>query len=118
MELQERMTEAEGKFHGKRGEGIQRKTACKVLSQKPQDIEQAIAVIRDDDIWQGGMGMFTVVTENPHHTKIGFFPLADPKINDRTSVVVVDVAVAGTSADGTGLLFWLKFIHVGIEQKF
>lgn len=82
---------------------LQREMAGKVLPQKAQDKKQTIAGIRDNDIRKNGIGMFTAVTDNPHHTKIRLFPFAGPKINDRTAVVVVDVAVAGAPADGTGL---------------
>jgi len=82
---------------------LQREMAGKVLPQKAQDKKQTIAGIRDNDIRKNGMGMFTAVTNNPQHTKIGLFPLAGPKINDRTAVVVVDVAVAGAPTDGAGL---------------
>ena len=46
------------------------KTTSKVLSQKTQDEEQAVAGIRDNDIRKNGVGMLTAVTENPHHTEV------------------------------------------------
>ena len=40
------------------------------------------------------------------------------EINDRSAVVVVDMAVSGAPTDGTGLRFRLKMLHVGIKKKF
>ncbi|MCI6202901.1 MAG: hypothetical protein MR663_03110 [Lachnospiraceae bacterium] len=49
------------------------KTTCKILPQKAQDEEQAVAGIRDNDIRKNGVCMLTAVTENPHHTKVGLY---------------------------------------------
>ena len=46
------------------------KTTCKILPQKAQNEEQAVAGIRDNDIRKNGVGMLTAVTENPHHTEV------------------------------------------------
>ena len=94
------------------------KTTCKVLSQKTQNEEQAVAGIRDNDIRKNGVGMLTAVTENPHHTKVGRFSLTCLEVNDGAAIVVVDVTVTGTSADRTALKFWLKLSHVGIKKRF
>lgn len=62
--------------------------------------------------------MLTAVTENPHHTKIGFMAFSSLEVNDGAVIVIVDVTVTGASTDGTGLKVGLKFVHVGIKKRF
>ena len=94
------------------------KTTCKILPQKAQNEEQAVAGIRDNDIRKNGVGMLTAVTENSHHTKVGLFSLTCLEVNDGAAIVVVDVTVTGASADGTGLKVGLKHSHIGIKKRF
>ena len=94
------------------------KTACKVLSQKAQNEEQAVAGIRNNDIGKNGMGMLTAVTENPHHTKVGLLTFTGLEVNDGAAIVVMDVTVTGASTDGTGFQVGLKPGHVGIKKRF
>ena len=94
------------------------KTTCKVLSQKTQDKEQAVAGIRNNDIRKNGLSMLTAVTENPHHTKVGRFSFTCLEVNDGAAIVVVDVTVTGASADGTGFKVGLKHSHIGIKKRF
>ena len=92
--------------------------SCKVFPEDAQDKEQAVAGVRDDDIGKDGMCMVTAVTEDPEDAEIRFFLSAGLEVDDGSAVVVVDVAVSGASADGTGLKFGLKFSHVGIKKRF
>ena len=94
------------------------KTTCKILPQKAQNEEQAVAGIRDNDIRKNGVCMLTAVTENPHHTKVGLLTFAVPEVDDGAAIVIVDVTVTGASTDGTGLKFGLKLSHVGIKKRF
>ena len=94
------------------------KTTCKILPQKAQNEEQAVAGVRDDDIGKDGMCMVTAVTEDSEHTKIRFLLCAGPKVDDGSAVVVMDVAVSFASTGGTGLQTGLKFSHVGIKKRF
>ena len=90
---------------------------CKVFPEDAQDKEQAVAGVRDDDIGKDGMCMVTAVTEDSEHTKIRFLLCAGPKVDDGSAIVVMDMAVSGASADGTGLKFGLKPRHVGIKKR-
>ena len=94
------------------------KTTCKILPQKAQDEEQAVAGIRDNDIRKNGVGMLTAVTENPHHTEVGLFAFAGLEVDDGAAIVVVDVTATGASADGTGFKVGLKHSHIGIKKRF
>ena len=91
---------------------------CKVFPEDAQDKEQAVAGVRDDDIGKDGMCMVTAVTEDPEDAEIRFLLCASVEVNDGSAVVVVDMAVSGTPADGTGLQFRPKQSHVGIKQRF
>ena len=91
---------------------------CKVFPEDAQDKEQTVAGVRDDDIRKDGMCMVTAVTEDSEHTKIRFLLCAGPKVDDGSAIVVMDVAVSGTPADGTGLQTGLKPRHVGIKKRF
>ena len=91
---------------------------CKVFPEDAQDKEQTVAGVRDDDIRKDGMCMATTVTEDPEDAEIRFFLCAGPKVDDGSAIVVMDVAVSGTPADGTGLQMGLKFSHVGIKKGF
>ena len=90
----------------------------KVFTEDAQDKEQAVAGVRNDDIRKDGMCMVTAVTEDPEDAEIRFFLCAGPKVDDGSAIVVMDMAVSGASADGTGLKFGLKFSHVGIKKRF
>ena len=91
---------------------------CKVFPEDAQDKEQTVAGVRDDDIRKDSMCMAAAVTEDPEDAEIRFFLCTGPKVDDGSAVVVMDMAVSGTPADGTGLKFGLKFSHVGIKKRF
>lgn len=91
---------------------------CKVFPENAQDKEQAVAGVRNDDIRKDGMCMVTAVTEDPEDAEIRFLFCAGDEIYNGSAVVVMDVAVSGAPADGTGLKFGLKFSHVGIKKRF
>ena len=91
---------------------------CKVFPEDAQDKEQAVAGVRDDDIGKNGMCMVTAVTEDPEDAEIRFFLSAGLEVDDGSAIVVMDVAVSGTPADGTGLQMGLKFSHIGIKKRF
>ena len=88
---------------------------CKVLAEDVEDEKQAVAGIRDDKIRQDGVGMSAAFTEYPEDTEFLFCFLSCFEVNDRTSIVTVDMAVPGTSTDGTGFQMWLKTLHIGIK---
>ena len=90
----------------------------KVFTEDAQDKEQAVAGVRDDDIGKNGMCMVTAVTEDPEDAEIRFFLSAGLEVDDGSAIVVMDVAVSGTPADGTGLQMGLKFSHIGIKKRF
>ena len=92
--------------------------ACKVLPQKVQDKEQAETGVRNDDIRKNRMGVFAAVTEDSEDAEICFRPPPGIKVNDGTPVVVMDMAVSGAAADGTGLQFRAKLSHKGVKEKF
>lgn len=75
-----------------------------------QNKEQPVAGIRDNDIGEDGMGMFIAVTENAQYTKVRFFLLSCPEINDRTAVVVVNVAFTLTKK-GKCRFFVIQKLH-------
>ena len=90
----------------------------KVFPEDAQDKEQAVAGVRDDDIGKDGMCMAAAVTEDPEDAEIRFLFCAGDEIYNGSAVVVMDMAVSGASADGTGLKFGLKPRHVGIKKRF
>lgn len=89
-----------------------------VLAKNKEYEEQAVAGVWDDDIRKDGMGMLTAVTEYTHDAEILFLLLTVLKVDDGSAVVIVDVTVPGTTADGTGLQFWLKPCHEGVKNRF
>ena len=91
---------------------------CKVFPEDAQDKEQAVAGVRDDDIGKYGMCMVTAVTEDPEDAEIRFFLSAGLEVDDGSAVVVMDVAVSGAPADGTGLQTGLEQRHIGIKKRF
>ena len=90
----------------------------KVFPEDAQGKEQTVAGVRDDDIGKDGMCMAAAVTEDPEDAEIRFFLCTGPKVDDGSAIVVMDVAVSGTPADGTGLQTGLKPRHVGIKKRF
>ena len=91
---------------------------CKVFPEDAQDKEQTVAGVRDDDIRKDSMCMAAAVTEDPEDAEIRFFLCTGPKVDDGSAVVVMDVAVSGASADGTGLQTGLEQRHIGIKKRF
>lgn len=94
------------------------KTVCEILAEKAQDKEQTETGIRDHDIRKDGVGVFTAVTKDAHYTETVAGSDSGAEINQGAVIVVVDVAVAGASAEGTGLKMRLEFRHVGIKKRF
>ena len=92
--------------------------SSKVLSQKTQNKEQTETGVRDDDIRKNRMSVLTAVTEDSENAEICFGPLPGIKVNDGTPVVVMDMAVSGAVADGTGLQFRAELCHKGVKEKF
>ena len=64
------------------------------------------------------MSVPTAVTEDSEYAEICISPLPSIKVNDGTSVVVMDMAVSGAVADGTSLQFWAKLRHKCVKEKF
>lgn len=62
--------------------------------------------------------MFTAFAEYTHDAEIFFLPSAGSKIDDGSAIVIVDMAVSGTSTDGTCFQLGLKLLHVGVKEKF
>ena len=91
---------------------------CKVLAEDVQDEKKAVAGIRDDEVRKYGVGMPTAFTEYPEDAKFVFRFLSCFEINDGTSIVIMNMAVPGTSTDRTGFQMWLKTLHIGIKQRF
>ena len=91
---------------------------CKVFPEDAQDKEQTVAGVRDDYIRKDSMCMAAAVTEDPEDAEIRFFLCTGPKVDDGSAVVVMDVAVSGASADGTGLQTGLEQRHIGIKKRF
>lgn len=90
----------------------------KVFAQDKEDKEQTVAGIRDNDIRKDGMGMLTAVTEYTHDAEMLLMLSSGFKVNDGSAVIIVDMAVSGASADGTGLQLWLKLPHIGVKKRF
>ena len=91
---------------------------CKVFPQDKKDEEQAVAGIGDDDIRKGSVGMATAFTEYAHDTEILLLLSAGLEVDDGSAVIIVDMAVPGTPADGAGLQMWLELLHVGVKKRF
>lgn len=91
---------------------------CKVLPKKTQNKKQAEAGVRDDDIRKNCMRVLAAVTEDSENAEICDSPLPGIKVNDGTSVVVMDMAISGAVADGTGLQFRAELCHKGVKEKF
>lgn len=62
--------------------------------------------------------MLTAVAKYPKDAKAGLFLSTRYEINNRTVIIIMNMAVAGASADGAGLQVWLKKNHVGIKNRF
>lgn len=103
----------QGKLHGEIREAV-----CEVLPEKAQNKEQTETGIRDHDIRKDGVGVLTAVAEDAHYAETVAGSDSGVEINQGAVIVVVDVAVAGASTEGTGLEMGLKFRHVGIKKRF
>ena len=88
------------------------------MPQKTQNKEQAETGVRDDDIGKNCVSVLTAITEDSENAEICFGPLPGIKINDGTPVIVMDMAVSSTVADGTGLQFRPELRHKGVKEKF
>ncbi len=91
---------------------------AKVLVEDIEDKEQAVTGIRDDEIREDSVGMSAAFTEYTENAKFLFGFLSGSEINDRASIVIVDMAVSCASTDGAGFQMGLKMLHIGIKQRF
>ena len=64
------------------------------------------------------MSVLAAVTEDSENAEICDIPLPGIKVNDGTPVVVMDMAIPGAVADGTGLQFRAELCHKGVKEKF
>ena len=90
----------------------------KVLAEDIEDKEQAVTGIRDDEIREDSVGMSAAFTEYTENAKFLFGFLSGSEINDRASIVIVDMAVPCASTDGAGFQMGLKMLHIGINKDF
>lgn len=58
------------------------------LSEDAKNEEQAIAGIRDDDVWQNGMSMLEAVAEYAHDTEVVLDQVTIAKVDDISAIVV------------------------------
>ena len=89
-----------------------------VFPQDTKDEKQTVAGIRDNDIRKDGMGMFTAFAEYTRDAEMLFLLSARQEVNDGSAIIIVDMAVSGTSTDRTCLQLGLKMLHVGVKEKF
>ena len=68
---------------------------CKDSSRSRRIKSRVCAGVRDDDVREDGMCIFTVVTEYPQDTQAGFFLFSISEVNDGSAIVVMDVTVSG-----------------------
>lgn len=92
--------------------------SCEVFPQDKEDEEEAVAGIRDNDIRKDGMGMFTAFAEYTQDAEMLFVLFAGQKVNDGSVIIIVNVAVSGTSTDRTSFQLRLKLLHIGVKEKF
>lgn len=90
----------------------------KVISKDCENEKDPVGRIGDDNIGKYGMSVVTTVTHNPHNTQAaGGFILIN-EVRDRTSVIIMDMAVPTAATDGTGFQFRTEFCHKRIKNRF
>lgn len=99
-------------------EAIQGREPEKSFRQDTEDEEEAVAGIRDDHIWKDGMGVAAAFTDQPEDSDFQHYPFPMDKVDDVASVVSMNAAVGGRTADRAGFLFRAEGTHVGIKQNF
>ena len=90
-----------------------------MLSQNPQDKEEAVPAIGNDWIRKYSMcrGMLTVPANETENAETGLHWFPIDKIDQGTAIVSMDTAFALTSAVGTDLGAWTQMTHACLENR-
>ena len=86
------------------------------LSKDAKNEEQAIAGIRNDNVWQNSMCMLAVVTEYTHDAEVILDQVTIAKVDDISAVVVMDMASTLRFTDRTGFKLRYELIHECIKN--
>ena len=86
------------------------------LSKDAKNEEQAIAGIRNDNVWQNSMRMLAVVTEYTHDAEVILDQVTIAKVDDISAVVVMDMASTLRFTDRTGFKLRYELIHECIKN--
>lgn len=86
------------------------------LSKDAKNEEQAIAGIRNDNVWQNSMCMLAVVTEYTHDAEVILDQVTIAKFDDISAVVVMDMASTLRFTDRTGFKLRYELIHECIKN--
>ena len=86
------------------------------LSKDAKNEEQAIAGIRNDNVWQNSMCMLATVAEYAHDAEIIFDQVTIAKVDDISAVVVMDVTCTLRFTDRTGFKLRYELIHEYIKN--
>ena len=89
-----------------------------VFCKNTQDKDQTKSCIGNKDIGKDCMGMPAAVTVNTLDTERGCSTFSSMKINESSSVIIMDMTGTFGSADGTCLQFGTKVLHIRIKNKF
>lgn len=96
-------------FHGK--------AVKEILRKDTEDKEQTIAGVRDDEVWEDGMGM-AAGTNQAQDAKVVADGGAVYEVDQVTAVVGMNPAGAFCPTAGAGLEFGAEPGHEGIKQGF
>ncbi len=88
----------------------------KELGKDTEHEEQAIAGIRNDNVWQNSMCMLAVVTEYTHDAEVILDQVTIAKVDDISAVVVMDMASTLRFTDRTGFKLRYELIHECIKN--
>ncbi len=91
--------------------------AQEILRQDAENEEKAEGGIRDDEVWEDGMGMATG-TDKSQDTEAVPDRLASYEINQGTAIIGMDGEGAIDPTGGAGLQLIPKTVHEGIKKLF
>ncbi len=91
--------------------------AQEILRQDAENEEKAEGGIRDDEVWEDGMGM-AAGTDKSQDTEAVPDRLASYEINQGTAIIGMDGAGALDPTGGAGLQLIPKTVHKGIKKLF
>ena len=77
----------------------------KIFTKNPEDEKETVLSVRNDGIWENGMGMTTAFTDNAGNTNLLIDRFSMNDVNDGSIVISMNLTVPTGMTEGTFFRF-------------